>query len=132
MMRLRSMSGPSGAGAKTAGAAERALRGTGLPLPTGGPSARRCQRAALPVVAGAGSGRSGGLPSAQCHVREYSSTWGEGRAGLRMVNAAMTPPPAAAKPEMSMAVRNPVANAVAPSARWRRSGPTATATRRRR
>ena len=28
----------------------------------------------------------------------------------------MTPPAAAAKPEMSMAVRNPVANAVAPSA----------------
>ena len=63
MMRLRSVSGPSGAGAKTAcGAAVRAVRGMGLPLPTAGTgrtSASGPGRSAG-APAGDGAGRSGG------------------------------------------------------------------------
>ena len=61
MMRLRSVSGPSGAGAKTCGAAGRAVRGMGLPLPTAGTGRTfGVRRRRGPPAAGRVTGRSGG------------------------------------------------------------------------
>ena len=58
MMRLRSVSGPSGAGAKACGAAGRAVRGMGLPLPTAGTGrtfgSARALSGGQPVTGGSG------------------------------------------------------------------------------
>src|ERR1700722_6314244 len=111
MMRLRRVSGPRGAGAKTAGtAALGAVGGTGLPWPTGATPAhwRHARRSAV----AASDGLTGGALTPQFQVGSCFSAGPPPaglRTGLRMVSAAPPPPAAQRGPAMRKGGRAPPA-----------------------
>ena len=111
MMRLRSVSGPRVAGAKTWGGGRAGgawhgaylCRRAGRPHIVAGqcPAVARGRQRARSQRRAADAAVTSYAPAVAAHGRRRA------RAGLRMVSAAMTPPAAQVTPEMSMAVRKP-------------------------